>query len=105
MPVAFFAGLLALALGRGTLVRLLGGKALTYLGEISYSTYLGHYGLFILFKIAFVDASLQLGWIGLASYLALVPQVVAPPRRWAGAHGDQEVDVVGDGDQVAQVAR
>jgi peptidoglycan/LPS O-acetylase OafA/YrhL len=64
VPVAFFAGLLALALGRGTLVRLLGGKALTYLGEISYSTYLGHYGLFILFKLAFVDASLQLGWIG-----------------------------------------
>ena len=93
VPAAFFTGLLALALGRGAVVRLLGGKALTYLGEISYSTYLGHYGLFILFKLAFVDASLQLGWLGLAGYLALVmaASVVLyhglekPAQRWLNA--------------------
>ncbi len=94
VPVAFFTGLLALALGSGSVARLLGGKALTYLGEISYSTYLGHYGLFILFKLAFVDASLQLGWGGLAGYLALVMAMSAalyhglekPAQRWLNAH-------------------
>ncbi len=94
VPGAFFSGLLALALGRGAVVRLLGGKALTYLGEISYSTYLGHYGLFILFKLAFVDASLQLGWAGLAGYLALVMALSValyhglekPAQRWLNRH-------------------
>lgn len=94
VPAAFFAGLLALALGRGVLVRLLGGKALTYLGEISYSTYLGHYGLFILFKLAFVDTSLQLGWGGLVGYLALVMAASValyhglekPAQRWLNTH-------------------
>ena len=94
VPAAFFAGLLALALGRGKIVQLLGGKTLTYLGEISYSTYLGHYGLFILFKLAFVDASLQLGWGGLAGYLALVMVASValyhglekPAQRWLNRH-------------------
>jgi peptidoglycan/LPS O-acetylase OafA/YrhL len=94
VPAAFFTGLLALALGRGVIVQLLGGKALTHLGEISYSTYLGHYGLFILFKLAFVDASLQLGWGGLAGYLALVMAASAalyhglekPAQRWLNRH-------------------
>jgi peptidoglycan/LPS O-acetylase OafA/YrhL len=93
VPAAFFAGLLSLALGYGVIVRLLGSKALTYLGEISYSTYLGHYGLFILFKLAFVDASLQLGWGGLAGYLALVMAASValyhglekPAQRWLNA--------------------
>ncbi len=94
VPAAFFTGLLALALGRGVIVQTLGGKALTYLGEISYSTYLGHYGLFILFKLAFVDASLQLGWGGLAGYLALVMAASValyhglekPAQRWLNRH-------------------
>ena len=94
VPAAFFTGLLALALGRGAVVRLLGCKMLTYLGEVSYSTYLGHYGLFILFKLAFVDASLQLGWGGLAGYLALVMGMSValyhglekPAQRWLNAH-------------------
>lgn len=93
VPAAFFTGLMALALGGGAVVRLLGGKALTYLGEISYSTYLGHFGLFILFKLAFVDASLQLGWAGLTGYLAvvLVTSVTLyhglekPAQRWLNA--------------------
>ena len=93
VPAAFFAGLMALALGRGPVVRLLGGKALTYLGEISYSTYLAHFGLFILFKLAFVDASLQLGWGGLAGFLALVMVASVglyhglekPAQRWLNA--------------------
>lgn len=72
VPALFFTGLLALALDTGPLARALGGKALTYLGEISYSTYLAHFLLFVVFKLAFVDATLQLGWAGLAGYLGLV---------------------------------
>ena len=94
IPATFFAGLLALALGTGPLVQLLGGSWLTYLGEISYSTYLAHFLLFILFKLAFVDASLQLGWGGLLGFLALVLAasvglyhgVEKPAQRWLNAH-------------------
>lgn len=93
VPATFFAGLLALALGSGPLVRLFGGKILTYLGEISYSTYLAHFLLFILFKLAFVDDSLQLGWGGLAGFLALVLAASValyhglekPAQRWLNA--------------------
>ncbi|MFC0590033.1 acyltransferase family protein [Novosphingobium aquiterrae] len=94
VPAAFFAGLLALALAHGPLSRVLGGGALHYLGEISYSTYLVHFLLFILFKLAFVDRSLQIGWFGLAAYLAMVltASVVLyhglekPAQRWLNAN-------------------
>jgi peptidoglycan/LPS O-acetylase OafA/YrhL len=72
VPLVFASGLLALAFGRGPIVRVLGSGGLLYLGEISYSTYLAHFGLFILFKLVFVDASLQIGWLGLAGFLLLV---------------------------------
>lgn len=89
-PAAFLTGLMALALGQGGLVRLLASRPLVYLGEISYSTYLAHFFLFILWKIAFVDASLQLGWAGLAGFVALVLAVSVtlyhglekPAQRW-----------------------
>jgi peptidoglycan/LPS O-acetylase OafA/YrhL len=72
VPAAFVTGLLALALGRGAVVRTLAHPALRYLGEISYSTYLAHSFLFLGFKLAFVDASLQVGWVGLIGFLVLV---------------------------------
>ena len=72
VPLLFFAGLLALALDRGPVSWLLSTPVLRYLGEISYSTYLSHFLLFILFKLAFVDASRQIGWLGLMGFLALV---------------------------------
>ena len=67
--------------------------ALRWLGDISYSTYLGHFFLFVLFKLAFVGADLQLGWAGLAGYLALVLAASAalyrglekPAQRWLNA--------------------
>jgi peptidoglycan/LPS O-acetylase OafA/YrhL len=94
VPAAFFAGLLFLALSRGAIARLLGGKVLTYLGEISYSTYLAHFGLFVVFKLLFVDASLQLGWGQLLGFLALVLAASValyhglekPAQRWLNRH-------------------
>lgn len=94
IPAAFFTGLLALALSRGAAARLFGSKVLTYLGEISYSTYLAHFGLFIVFKLLFVDASLQLGWGQFIGFLALVfaasvalyHGLEKPAQRWLNRH-------------------
>lgn len=72
VPSLFFCAILALALDSGPVARMLGRRAAVYMGEISYSTYLTHYLLFTLFKMAFVDETLQIGWVALAGYLALV---------------------------------
>ena len=93
VPAAFFAGILALALDRGVVSRLLSTRVAVYLGEISYSTYLAHFLLWILFKIAFVDHDLQVGWAGLAGYIALVALasvglyhgVEKPAQAWLNA--------------------
>lgn len=90
VPASFATGLLALALGRGAAVRALGGSLLRYLGEISYSTYLAHTFLWLVFKLAFVDASLQLGWVQFAGFLLVVLAASAglyhgvekPAQRW-----------------------
>jgi len=89
VPAAFAAGLMALALGKGALIRALGSRVPVYLGEISYSTYLAHYFLFIVFKLFFVDASLQVGWPGLAGFLVIVLlasvgfyHLVEKPAQW-----------------------
>lgn len=93
VPVAFFIGLLALATASGWPVRALSHRALLYLGEISYSTYLGHFLLWAGWKIAFVDQSLQLGWVNLLGFLGLVllasillyHGVEKPAQRWLNA--------------------
>lgn len=90
VPATIWCALLALALDTGPAARAIGGRVLTYLGEISYSTYLAHFGLFIVFKLLFVDATLQIGWGGLAGFLGLtlVASVVLyhglekPAQRW-----------------------
>jgi peptidoglycan/LPS O-acetylase OafA/YrhL len=94
LPPAFLTGLLALALARGGMARALGGAVPRYLGEISYSTYLAHTFLFLLFKLAFVDASLQLDWPRLLGFLLLVLAASAalyhgvekPAQRWLNRH-------------------
>ena len=94
VPACFAAGLLALALGRGAIVRALGGRLLRYMGEISYSTYLAHTFLFLVFKLAFVDATLQIGWGKLAGFIGLVLAasivlyhgVEKPAQRWLNRH-------------------
>lgn len=100
VPAAFFTGLAALACDRGPVARLLGSRALTYLGEISYATYMAHFLLFILFKLAFVDASLQLGWMQFTGFLmiVLVVSIVLyhgfekPAQRWLNRRAPRWID-------------
>ncbi|GAD48729.1 putative acyltransferase [Caenibius tardaugens NBRC 16725] len=90
VPAGMAVALLALALDRGGISRFLASRVPHWLGEISYSTYLAHFFLLILFKIAFVDASLQMGAAQLAAYLLLVliasavlyHGVELPAQRW-----------------------
>ena len=94
VPAALAAGLLALAFDRGRISRGLGGGFILYLGKISYSTYLAHFFAFILFKLLFVDTTMQIGWAGLAGFLALMFAVSAglyhgvekPAQRWLNRH-------------------
>lgn len=94
VPTCFAAGLLALALARGAIVRALGGRVLRYLGEVSYSTYLAHTFLFLAFKLVVSHGATQIGWIGLAGFLAvvLVSSIVLyhgvekPAQRWMNRH-------------------
>jgi peptidoglycan/LPS O-acetylase OafA/YrhL len=94
VPVVFASALLALASSKGMLSKLLSSRPAVYLGEISYSTYLSHFLLFTLFKMVFVDASMQLGWAALAGFMALVlvasvvlyHLIEKPAQRWLNRH-------------------
>ncbi|MBX3563726.1 MAG: acyltransferase [Sphingomonas sp.] len=90
VPAAFAAALLALALTRGSLLE---SRAIHYLGEISYATYLGHYLLWFAFKLAFIedDHAVPLPLIAfylalvLASSAALYHGIERPAQRWINA--------------------
>ena len=69
VPPAFAALLLALARSSGRARHPLEGRALHYLGEISYATYLGHYLLWFAFKLAFVSDAHGVGWPMIAALL------------------------------------
>jgi len=93
VPLAFAALLLALALSCGARGNMLEVAPLHYLGEISYATYLGHFLLFVLFKIAFVDdpraippllAALFLVMV-LGLSVALYHLVERPAQRWVNS--------------------
>lgn len=94
VPTAFALGLAALLQARGWMQRTLSSRVAVYLGEISYSTYLAHFLLFIVWKLLFVDASLQLGWAGLAGFVAALAVLSAalyhglekPAQRWLNHH-------------------
>lgn len=72
VPVIFAAllGLIALtdALPRNPL----SARPLVWLGDVSYATYLAHFPLFILFKLAFVDDAAHIAPSRLLSFLMLV---------------------------------
>ena len=74
VPLAFAALLLAVAVTAASPRNPLAWRPVHYLGEISYSTYLGHFLFFIAFKLAFVSdgarVSLPLAGLFLAMMLA-----------------------------------
>ena len=72
LPFAFAAVLLALALGAERPRHLLAGRAIHWLGEISYATYLSHFLLFFAFKLAFVRDAFDAPPGAIAAYLLLV---------------------------------
>ncbi|WP_380787533.1 acyltransferase family protein [Sphingomonas sp. R86521] len=90
VPAAFASLLLVLALTSGAPGNPLEARWLHYLGEISYATYLGHFMLWVVFKLAFVsDASaVPAGLIGLylvlvlGASIALYHMVERPAQRW-----------------------
>jgi peptidoglycan/LPS O-acetylase OafA/YrhL len=87
-PVAFACLLLVLALTSGATP--LECRAIHYLGEISYATYLGHFMLWVVFKLAFVSDAAAVPPVLIALYLALVLAasvalyhlVERPAQRW-----------------------
>ena len=95
VPAVFWSALLALALDQGPVARILAGAVPQYLGEISYSTYLGHFGLFIVYKMAFVDSGLQLTWVTFGGFILLVLAASVglyhglekPAQRWLNRRG------------------
>jgi peptidoglycan/LPS O-acetylase OafA/YrhL len=94
MPLAFSALLLALALDKGAVASVLGGRGLRALGDISYATYLAHVPLLVLIKLLFVGDDLQLSAAILALYVvlllaasaALYRLVEKPAQSWLRRH-------------------
>lgn len=82
VPLAFAAGLLALALDRGPVSRLLSSRPLEWLGDVSYATYIVHYPLLIALKLFFVDADLQISPLLLGGYLLFVLVLSGVLYRW-----------------------
>lgn len=81
-PLAFACGLLALALTSGRPHNPLEGRAIHWLGEISYATYLGHFMLWVAFKLAFVADADAVPLPLIAFYLLLVLATSAGLYHW-----------------------
>jgi len=90
VPAAFACLLLVLALTSAAKRNPLGGRAIHYLGEISYATYLGHFMLWVVFKLLFVRDATAVPPTLIALYLVLVlvasvalyHLVERPAQRW-----------------------
>ena len=76
-PAAFALLLLALALDGGAIARVFASRPMRMLGDASYATYLAHFFLFILFKIAFVGPEGQLTGAQFAAFLLILLGVSA----------------------------
>jgi len=87
-PATFAAALLTLALTAGRPGHPLEGRALHWLGEISYATYLSHFLLWKAFKLPLANATLGLPWIALYLLLVLIASAALyhglerPAQRW-----------------------
>lgn len=92
MPLVFAELVLMLALSAGMRGNVMEWTPVHYLGEISYATYLGHWILWMAFKLAFVPKS-GMGWPMALGFLALVLAasvllhhlVERPAQRWINA--------------------
>ncbi len=99
IPAMFVCGLLALALDTGPIAKFFSTQSLIDLGEVSFSTYLSHYLLFIAFKIVFADDNIQLDWMGFGGFIALVfaasvllyHLVEKPAQRWLNTHAPDAI--------------
>ncbi|MEG3164978.1 acyltransferase [Sphingomonas sp. PB2P19] len=95
VPAAFACLLLVLALTSGAARNPLEGRWLHALGEISYATYLGHFMLWVVFKLSFVSDATAVSPGLIAAYLALVlvssialyHLVERPAQRWINRTG------------------
>ncbi|MBN8808525.1 MAG: acyltransferase [Sphingomonas sp.] len=93
IPLAFAGLLLGLALTSDARGNPLACAPLYYLGEISYATYLSHFLLFYVFKLALVEDARAIPPLLIALYLALVlgtsvalyHLVERPAQRWVNA--------------------
>ncbi len=72
VPFAFATLLVALAIGAERPRNLLAGRAIHFLGEISYATYLSHFLLFFAFKLAFIRDANDVSPAQAGAYLLLV---------------------------------
>jgi len=72
VPGVFAALILALSLEDRRPAKMLRSGPLRWLGEISYSTYLAHFLLFIIFKMLFVNKNLEVSMGQLGLFLLLV---------------------------------
>jgi peptidoglycan/LPS O-acetylase OafA/YrhL len=89
LPLVFAALVLVLALTSGLRGNLLESGPVHYLGEISYATYLGHWLLWMVFKLVFITGH-EMSWglfalfcaMVLASSALLYHFVERPAQRW-----------------------
>ncbi|RJF90692.1 acyltransferase family protein [Sphingomonas cavernae] len=82
VPLMLAALLALLAFGDDARRNPLRARPFVWLGEISYATYLAHFPLFILFKLAFVEDPARIAPALLALYLSLVLLASALLYRW-----------------------
>lgn len=82
VPLAFAAGLLAIALDTGSISRLLSSRPLLWLGDASYATYITHFPMFVALKLFFVGEDLQIGPALLCGYLLTVLLLSGALYRW-----------------------
>jgi len=92
VPAAFATLLLALALTAGKPGNPLEGRALHYLGEISYATYLGHFLLWFAFKLVLVSDAHAVGVPLIVLYLALVLVSSAALYHWVERPAQRRVN-------------
>ena len=82
LPLFFAALLLALSLTAAHPANPLASRALVYLGEISYATYLVHFVGYVVFKLLFVADPFAVPLPALAAFLALTLIASAALHRW-----------------------